>query len=74
MKRKQREDFHDNFSYEMYLDKIINDLVEALIPFAEKPSQRHDSYPCHSNLTTKEKCGRCLRAFAAYKAIQQIED
>lgn len=72
MNRKHREDFPDIFSYEMYLDNVINDLINALKPFAEKPSERHDNFPCHVNITTKEKCGRCSRAFAAYYAIKQV--
>ena len=72
MNRKYREDFHDDFSYEMYLDNIITDLINALKPFAEKPSVGHNNFPCHSNITTKEKCGRCGRAFAAYYAIEQV--
>jgi hypothetical protein len=58
MTRKHREDFHDDFSYEMYLDKIINDLIEALILFAESP----------------DKCGRGSIAYSAYKAIKQVEE
>ena len=65
MVRKQREDFGNEYAYEMYLDKIIKDLVEALKPFAEKPSISHDRFHCHFDITTKEKCGRCSRAFAA---------
>ena len=72
--RKHMEDFHDIFSYEMYLDKVITNLVTALEPFAEKPSERHDNFPCHVNITTKEKCGRCSRGFAAYHAIQQVNE
>jgi hypothetical protein len=74
MKRKHREDFRGILRYEQYLDTIITDLVNALEPFAEKPSVRHNDFPCHSNITTKEKCGRCSRAFAAYYAIKQVNE
>ena len=53
MERKHMEDFHDIFSYEQYLDTIIRDLVNALYPFAEEPSTKHDNFPCHSNINTR---------------------
>lgn len=74
MIRKHQEDFHDTFSYEQYLDKIITDLVNALDFFAEKPSAEHNNFLCHVGITTKEKCVRCSRAFVAYYAIKQVEE
>jgi len=53
------------------LDRQIVDLAEALLPFAEKPSEEMDSFPCHVGITTKEKCGRCSRAIAAYEALKK---
>ena len=44
-------------------------LMDAIEPFAEKPSERMNSFPCHNGITTKERCGRCSRAIAAWKAL-----
>jgi len=44
-------------------------LMKAIEPFAEKPTERMDDYPCHINICTKEKCGRCSQAIAAYVAL-----
>jgi len=49
------------------------DLLEALRPFAEAPSRDMDDFPCHVGITTKEKCGRCSRALAAFAAIAKAE-
>jgi len=72
--RKRMKDFQDLSSYELYLDKIISDLINAIKPFAEKPSERHNEFTCHVGITTKENCGRCSSAFAAYKAMQQVNE
>ena len=47
----------------------INALMEAIEPFIERPTIRMDPYPCHYGITSKEKCGRCSRAIAAFKAF-----
>src|SRR5688572_18778459 len=44
-------------------------MAEALLPFAEKPTEKMDSYPCHNGICPKERCGRCGRAIAAYHAL-----
>jgi len=44
-------------------------LMKAIEPFAEKPTERMDFYYCHYDVTTKEECGRCSRAIAAYEAL-----
>jgi hypothetical protein len=55
------------------IKKKLKALKLAIKPFAEKPSERMDSYPCHSGINTKEKCGRCSRAIAAWEALQLPE-
>lgn len=52
------------------LIKKIDLLEEAITPFAEEPSKKMDNYPCHFGINTKERCGRCLRAVAAYNALK----
>ena len=47
----------------------IDALIAALKPFAERPTKMMDSYICHYGIISKERCGRCSRAIAAYKAI-----
>ena len=42
-------------------------LRAALEPFAEDPS-RLDNYICHHGICSKERCGRCSRAIAAWNA------
>ena len=48
-------------------------LMEAIEPFAENPDNidrlNERQFPCHAGLTTKERCGRCSRAIAAWKAL-----
>ena len=63
--------FDPNWVFENHTEaaKIIDALREAIKPFAEEPSKYMDSFPCHNGITTKEKCGRCSRAIAAYNAL-----
>ena len=42
---------------------------EALRPFAESPNSITASHPCHAGICTKDKCGRCSRAIAAWNAL-----
>ena len=60
--------------YNKKLKAIIENLINILEPFAEKPTELHNSYPCHLNITTKEKCARCRKAFAAYYAIENAKE
>ncbi|NTW33519.1 MAG: hypothetical protein HGB12_13010 [Bacteroidetes bacterium] len=45
-------------------------LRDAIKPFAEQPTEYMDTFPCHNGITTKEKCGRCGRAIAAWNALK----
>lgn len=47
----------------------IKALMDAVEPFAEQPSDSMDTYPCHIGICPKERCGRCGRAIAAWKAF-----
>lgn len=49
----------------------IEALMDAIEPFAEEPTEMMDSYPCHKGITTKERCGRCSRAIAAWEALNK---
>jgi len=51
----------------------IKALMKAIEPFAEKPTERMDSYYCHFDITTKEECSRCSRAIAAYNALNMYK-
>ena len=52
--------------------KTIDEATEALGNFAENPKGL-DNYSCHINITTKEKCGRCSRAIAAFEAEKDLK-
>jgi hypothetical protein len=60
-----------NWVFENYEEaaRKIEALMEALEPFAEEPTKTMDTFPCHNGITTKEMCGRCSRAIAAYQAL-----
>lgn len=47
---------------------MIDKLRIAIAPFAERPSTSMDNFPCHVGINTKERCGRCSRAIAAWEA------
>lgn len=50
------------------LQQHVNELEEALQPFAENIPEDYKA-PCHSGITTARKCGRCSRAYKAYLAL-----
>jgi len=53
---------------------IIENFIKALEPFAEKPSEAMDSYPCHVGILPKERCGRCSRAITAFNALEAVKE
>ena len=64
-----RADRPSEWKMDEYIKKAIA-LEEAIEWFAENPDRITDDYPCHANLCSKEKCGRCGRAIAAWKALR----
>jgi len=69
MERKRRKDFHDDFSYERYINRI----VDALSVFAYEPTTEMDYYMCHRGIVPKEQCSFCGPRIEAYKAIKDEE-
>jgi tetrahydromethanopterin S-methyltransferase subunit B len=63
-------DFDGQAAYIDELEQRVSAMRAALAPFAEEPTERMNAYNCHSGITTKEKCGRCSRAIAAWRALQ----
>lgn len=56
------------------LKEAGREAVTALEPFAEGPELTHlDNAPCHNGITTREKCGRCERGLAAFRAKEKLE-
>lgn len=57
----------------IYMRAGIAQMREALAPFAEDPAYL-DEYTCHHGICTKEKCGRCSRAIAAWNAYHAFSE
>jgi hypothetical protein len=65
------EDLEDEI---LALRVILAQSEMALQPFAEDPqSPALKNAPCHNNLCSIEKCGRCGRGIAAFHALQSIQ-
>lgn len=52
----------------------IKQLRAAIEPFAESPISPLDTAPCHNGITTREKCRRCNRGLAAWKAWDETKE
>ena len=56
------------------LQERVRELEEAAQPFAEKPHDGMNDYPCHTGIyDDPEKCGRCGRAIRLWKALANSE-
>lgn len=51
---------------------LLQQLVSALEPFAEPPDRCGD-YNCHKGMRHPERCGRCGRAIAAWRAVERAK-
>ena len=56
------------------LEARVRELEEAAAPFAERPHDGMQNYPCHAGIfDDPERCGRCGRAIRLWNALANSE-